>query len=164
MHIRPLASADYDVITPVVDAWWGGRPMRHLVHRLFFEHFSSTSFAGVDGGELVAFLIGFRSQSQPQVAYIHFVGVAPSRRGQGHGRLLYSAFFDRLAAMGCTEVHSITSPVNTGSIAFHQSMGFSMVHTGVEQDGLPISLHHAGEDQHRVLFRKVLGSGNGGAA
>lgn len=157
MQIRPLVSADHEVLSPVVDEWWGGRPVRHLVHRLFFEHFSSTSFAGVEAGELVAFLIGFRSQSQPHAAYIHFVGVAPSRRGQGHGRLLYSTFFERLAALGCTEVHAITSPVNAGSIAFHRSMGFSIVQTGTEQDGIPVCLHHAGEGQHRVLFRRPLG-------
>jgi len=162
MQIRPLASADYEVVSPVVDEWWGGRPVRHLVHRLFFEHFSPTSFALVEAGELVAFLIGFRSQSQPHVAYIHFVGVAPSRRSKGHGRLLYSAFFERVAALGCTEVSCITSPVNTGSIAFHQSMGFSIVRTGAEQGGIPVSLNHAGEGQHRVLFRKLLASENSG--
>jgi len=156
MQIRSLVSADYEVISPVVDEWWGGRPVRHLVHRLFFEHFSSTSFALAEDGELCAFLIGLRSQSQPNVAYIHFVGVAPSRRGKGLGRRLYSAFFERVSALGCTEVHCITSPVNAGSIAFHQSMGFSLVHTGSEQNGIPVSLNHAGEGQHRVLFRKQL--------
>ena len=58
MQIRSLVSADYEVISPVVDEWWGGRPVRHLVHRLFFEHFSSTSFALAEDGELCAFLIG----------------------------------------------------------------------------------------------------------
>lgn len=162
MQIRPLASADYDVISPVVDEWWGGRPVRHLVHRLFFEHFSSTSFALVEAGEVCAFLIGFRSQSQPHIAYIHFVGVAPSRRSKGHGRLLYSAFFERVVALGCTEVQCITSPVNAGSIAFHQHMGFGIVHTGAEQGGIPVSLNHAGEGQHRVLFRKLLASEHNG--
>lgn len=162
MQIRSLASADYEVISPVVDEWWGGRPVRHLLPRLFFEHFSSTSFALDKSAELCAFLVGFRSQSLAHVAYIHFVGVAPSQRGQGHGRALYAAFFERAAALGCTEAHCITSPVNTGSIAFHQRMGFNMVCTGTEQGGIPISLNHAGEGQHRVLFRKLLASENNG--
>ena len=162
MQIRPLVSADYEVISPVVDEWWGGRPVRHLVPRLFFEHFSSTSFALVEAAELCAFLIGFQSQSQPHVAYIHFVGVAPDRRSKGHGRLLYSAFFERVAVLGCTEVQCITSPVNSGSIAFHQRMGFSLVKTGAEQDGIPISLNYAGEGQHRVLFHRQLAAGKNG--
>ena len=156
MHIRPLASADYDAISPVVDEWWGGRPVRHLLPRLFFEHFSTTSFALIEAGEPQAFLVGFRSQSLLNVAYIHFVGVAPARRGRGYGRRLYSAFFECVGPLGCTEVNCITSPANTDSIAFHQSMGFSLVSTGSEQNGIPVSLNYYGEGQHRVLFRKML--------
>jgi len=160
--MRPLESADYDLIAPVIDEWWGGRPVRQLMPRLFFEHFSSASFVIADADQVSAFLIGFRSQSQAHVAYIHFVGVAPSCRGRGLGRSLYHAFFERVSAMGCTEVHCITSPVNSGSIAFHQRMGFGLLRTGAEQDGIPVSLNHAGEGQHRVLFRKSL-AGEGSA-
>jgi predicted GNAT superfamily acetyltransferase len=158
MHMRQLESADYDAISPVVDEWWGGRPVRQMVQRLFFDHFTSTSFVITNADKVSAFLIGFRSQSQPHVAYIHFVGVSPTTRHQGLGRALYDAFFERVSAMGCTEVHCITSPVNTGSIGFHKSLGFSLVSTGAEQDGVPVSLNHAGEGQHRVLFRKSLAS------
>lgn len=154
-RIRSIEVSDYDVIHPVIDEWWG-RPVRASLPRLFFEHFSSTSFAYVDRDELLAFLIGFRSQSTPQVAYIHFVGVAPESRGKGLGRLLYVRFFDCVQAMGCTEVHCLTSPVNSGSIAFHRRLGFSIVETGSAQDGIPISLDYAGAGQHRVLFRKTL--------
>ena len=34
-----------------------------------------------DDGKLVGFLIGFLSQTDPEEAYIHFVGVAPDHRG-----------------------------------------------------------------------------------
>ncbi|HKA45712.1 MAG TPA: GNAT family N-acetyltransferase [Burkholderiales bacterium] len=156
MPIRALAAADYDVVSPVIDEWWGGRPVRHLLPRLFFEHFSPTSFALVEDGAVQAFLVGFRSQSRPSVAYIHFVGVAPAYRGKGYGRLLYFSFFERAAELGCTEVHCITSPVNADSIAFHRKMGFDIAHADGKQDGLLVSLHHAGEGQHRVLFRKLV--------
>lgn len=159
MQVRPLASADYEAISSVVDEWWGGRPVRQLLPHLFFEHFSPTSFALTKAGKVQGFLVGFVSQSQPHVAYVHFVGVAPCARGKGHGRLLYSSFFQRAASLGCTEVQCITSPVNAGSIAFHKRMGFAIVSTGAEVNGIPISLNHAGEGQHRVLFRKLLVSG-----
>ena len=90
------------------------------------------------------------------MAYIHFVGVAPDTRGKGYGRTLYLHFFDRATALGCTEVHCITSPVNTGSIAFHQRMGFSIVSAGGTINGIPVSPNHAGDGQPRALFRKVL--------
>ena len=156
MQLRNLAPSDFEPVTSVVDEWWGGRAVRHLLPRLYFEHFSPTSFALVENQELSGFLVGFRSQSQPAVAYLHFVGVAPTYRGKGLGRLLYTAFFERVASLGCSEVHCITSPTNTGSIAFHRSMGFSIISAGGEENGVPVSLHHAGQGQHRVLFRKFL--------
>lgn len=159
MPIRPLESADYDRVSPVLDAWWGGRPVRQLLPRLFFEHFATTSLALVEGAELQAFLVGFRSQSEPAVAYIHFVGVAPAHRNKGCGRLLYQQFFARVTALGCTEIHGITSPVNAGSVAFHRRMGFEPIETGALRGGVPVSLDYAGPGEHRVLLRKRLVAG-----
>jgi len=163
MLLRNLVSSDFEVITSVVDEWWGGRAVKHLMPRLFFEHFSPTSFALVEDHEVQAFLIGLVSQSCPAVAYIHFVGVAPACRGRGHGRLLYSTFFERVSALGCTEVHCITSSTNVASIEFHRQMGFNLVSSDVQENGVPVSLHYAGAGQHRVLFRKTLRPSSNGA-
>jgi len=154
--IRHLAPEDYERVTAVVDDWWGGRPMRAMLPRLFFEHFNFTSFAVDAESELQAFLIGFVSQSYPSLAYIHFVGVDPASRSRGLGRKLYERFFQLASAMGCTEVQCITSPVNTGSIAFHRKMGFVLLPGSGEIDGVPVALNHAGEGQHRVRFQKTL--------
>ena len=91
--IRPVEPHDYPSIISVVDEWWGGRPMAAMLPKLFFVHFRSTSFAAVVDGEIVGFLIGFVSQTFPDQAYIHFVGVHPARRGAGLGRQLYEHFF-----------------------------------------------------------------------
>jgi hypothetical protein len=53
-------------------------------------------------------------------------------------------------------VRCITSPVNAGSVAFHRRLGFEVVDAGGEQDGVRVSLDHAGPGQHRVLLRKSL--------
>lgn len=162
VRVRALESGDFERIAPVVDAWWGGRRVGHLLPRLFFEHFSTTSFALVEGDAVLAFLVGFRSQSLPHVAYIHFVGVAPEHRGRGYGRRLYAHFFECAATQGCTEVRCITSPANTGSIAFHRRLGFGLVDGGGERDGLPVSPDHAGPGEARVLFRRSLVSDDAG--
>ena len=156
MLIRHLEGSDYDIVAPIVDEWWGGRPIRALLPRLFFEHFRSTSFAIDADGELRAFLVGFRSQTNASTAYIHFVGVHPETRAAGLGRRLYQHFFDVVQRLGCDEVRCITSPINKGSIAFHQHLGFEVLSGDGEVDGIPVMLHHGGEGQHRVLFRKSL--------
>lgn len=155
-EIRTLTVEDHPHITAVVDAWWGGRPMRSLLPRLFFEHFNPTSFVIGEVNQLQAFLIGFVSQTDRHIAYIHFVGVHPSCRAQGLGRRLYEHFFRVVSALGCTEVRCITSPVNTGSVAFHRSMGFQLRPGTGQVNGIPVQLDHEGEGQPRVQFWRAL--------
>ena len=156
MTIRHLESADFDVISPVIDDWWGGRPVRGLLPRLFFEHFRPTSFALAEGQALLGFLVGFRSQSEPTVGYVHFIGVHPASRGKGYGRSLYQAFFTAAESLGCTEVRAITAPVNESSIQFHQCLGFHILPGAGQANGYAVCLDHAGPGQHRVLFSKQL--------
>lgn len=156
MALRHLEPSDYIAVSAVVDDWWGGRPMRGLLPRLFFEHFRPTSFVLEEERRLKGFLVGFRSQTDPAVAYIHFVGIAPNCRGRGYGRRLYQHFFGVVRGLGCSEVHCITSPVNSGSIQFHRHMGFEIETGNSQVDGVSVSLDHGGPGQHRVLFRKRL--------
>ncbi|WP_263769404.1 GNAT family N-acetyltransferase [Propionivibrio soli] len=157
MLLRNLEPADFEAITSVVDEWWGGRPVRGLLPRLFFEHFSETSFVVVDEEDVSAFFIGFRSQTFPAVAYAHFIGVSPASRGKGYGRLLYQRFFETVSRLGCTEVRSITSPVNENSIAFHRHLGFQVLPGDGEVNGCTVRVDYAGPGQPRVLFSKLLG-------
>ncbi|MFD6056237.1 GNAT family N-acetyltransferase [Agromyces sp. NPDC060279] len=119
--------------------------------RLFFQHFSTTSFVVEDeDGRLVAFLVRFLSQTEPDSAYIHFVGVDPLRQGQGLGRALYRAFFEVAAEHGRRVVRSVTSPENTASQAFHERLGFSA------SEVIP---HYDGPGLARVAFSVEAGPG-----
>ncbi len=46
--LRTAEPADYDRIIAVVDDWWG-RPLRHLLPRLFLDHFHATSLVDPRG-------------------------------------------------------------------------------------------------------------------
>jgi L-amino acid N-acyltransferase YncA len=129
-----------------VDVWWG-RPVLASLPRLFLDHFwrSSLVIDGRDGP--VAFLIGILSPSDPQRAYIHFAGVAPALRHGGLARTMYEEFFDMARADGRHVVSAVTSPENEGSIAFHQSMGFSV------SGPLPA---YNGPGRDLVLFERAL--------
>jgi predicted GNAT superfamily acetyltransferase len=156
-QIRQLSTADYPFVISVLDQWWDGRQMADKLPRLFFEHFADTSFAAERDGKLAGFLVGFVSQSRSGEAYIHFVGVAPAERGRGLGRLLYQAFFQAAEARGCVLVRAITSPVNRGSVAFHQRMGFRLEPGDVAVDGIPVSSGYDGQGGDRVRFARRLG-------
>lgn len=85
--------------------------------------------------EPAAFLVGFLSQTEPDAAYVHFVGVDPHLHGQGIGRALYRAFFALARSHGRRYVHCITSPQNTNSRAFHIRLGFTASAVKPDYDG-----------------------------
>jgi ribosomal protein S18 acetylase RimI-like enzyme len=150
MEIRHAHPSDYGRVIGRVNAWWGGRDMAPMLPKLFFVHFEGTSFVIDDEeGQLAGFLIGFLSQTEPDEAYIHFVGVAPERRGEGLGRRLYERFFDEALEHGRLRVRCVTSPANTSSVGFHEKLGFVVDRVAEEYDG-------PGED--RVLLVKHLSS------
>ncbi len=130
MRFRPATPADREAILEVQPQWWGGRDLTGLLQDLFFTNFSSTSIiAEDDDAALAGFLIGFPSADDPTHAYVHFVGVSPEQRGASLGRELYARFDESMAPRGVVEVRSITSPVNSGSIAFHEAIGFAIEST-----------------------------------
>jgi ribosomal protein S18 acetylase RimI-like enzyme len=145
--MRRATEADYEPIIARLNEWWGGREMRGLLPRLFFQHFEPTTFVVETDGAPVAFLAGFVSQTDPRVGYVHFIGVDPAHRRAGLGRQLYERFFETVAVRGVTRVRAVTSPLNERSIAFHRSMGFAVSATHADYDG-------PGED--RVLLQRVL--------
>jgi ribosomal protein S18 acetylase RimI-like enzyme len=132
--VRPAAPSDYDRIAAVVDDWWG-RPILDVLPRLFLDHFHATSLVAEDAHGLAGFLVGLLSPSEPDQAYIHFVGIAPRQRGCGLGRALYGRFFALARQDGRTRVGAVTSPVNSGSIAFHRALGFEVAGPVVDHGG-----------------------------
>jgi len=155
-QIRHLSPADYPLVISVIDDWWGGRHMADMLPRLFFEHFTDTSFAAERDGELVGLLVGFQSQSRPAEAYIHFVGIHPAERGHGLGRQLYEGFFAAARARGCDLVRAVTAPVNRGSVRFHAQMGFDIEPGDAQAGGVPVAAGYDGDGQDRVRFVRKL--------
>ncbi|MCK9876745.1 GNAT family N-acetyltransferase [Frankia sp. AgPm24] len=164
MHTREPREGDHPRVLAVLDHWWeglkgpaGAQERRLLLPRYLFQHFTPSSrLVESDDGELLAFLIGFLSQTDPASAYIHFVGVAPTARRGGLGTHLYRCFFAHAAAHQRRWIHAITSPENTRSVAFHTSHGFTLVPGDSTKNGTPIHSDHDGPDTPRVVFTKDL--------
>jgi GNAT superfamily N-acetyltransferase len=125
LRFRRPTEADHAAVVGVVDEWWGGRRMRALLPRLWFQHFVDTSWIAesVDG-RIQGFLVGFVSPDHPTEAYIHMVGTNPNRRKRGLGRALYERFFDDVRSRGARTVGAVTWPGNQISVKFHTAMGF----------------------------------------
>jgi ribosomal protein S18 acetylase RimI-like enzyme len=155
---RPV-EADHARIVEQVDDWWGGRRLHDLLPRLWFQHFSGTSWTVLDdGGQPVGFLVGFVSPDHPDEAYIHMVGVHPNHRRAGLGRALYARFIGDVEACGVRRIRSITWPGNRVSVAFHRSMGFRPDEGPGTQRlyGTPAYPDYDGHGDDRVAFVRDL--------
>lgn len=156
MEFRYVKSSDYYVISPLINDWWGGRQMSDMLPKLFFDHFSNTSFIVEKDGEKIGFLIGFFSQVHSKEAYIHFVGVHPDYRKNNIGRQLYNQFFNVMKQNGRNIVRCVTSPINKGSIAYHRKMGFEIEAGDKMMNEVSIHTDYDGTKQDRVLFVKYI--------
>jgi GNAT superfamily N-acetyltransferase len=153
---RPIPD-DHDHVMAVMVDWWGGRDLRSMLPRIFFEHFRGTSLIAEHEDELIGFLVGFPCPDHAGEAYIHFVGVHPAWRSAGLGRDLYGRFFRIARAHGLTVVRSVTAPVNKGSIAFHSALGFAILPGNDEIDGVPVTYDPGPQGDHLVCFELTLG-------
>ena len=154
--IRHVEPSDYQPIISVLNDWWGNRNMSDMLPKLFFVHFHNTSFVVESEGKIVGFLIGFLSQTFPDQAYIHFVGVHPDYRRKGLAGNLYRHFIESARKHGCRVVRCVTSPVNKVSIAFHLRMGFSIEPGDILIEGISVAESYDGRGGDRVLFVKLL--------
>jgi GNAT superfamily N-acetyltransferase len=155
---RPV-EADYPRVVTVIDEWWGGRSVRRMLPRLWFQHFAGHSWiAETADGRLMGFLVGFLSPDRPGVAYIHFVGTNPNLRKRGLGRALYERFFDDARAAGAERVQAVTWPGNRISINFHKAMGFTPDDGPGTQNlyGIPAYADYDGNGDDRVVFSRAL--------
>jgi ribosomal protein S18 acetylase RimI-like enzyme len=159
LSFRRPTEDDHPRVVGVIDEWWGGRRMRALLPRLWFQHFAGTSWiAEAEGGRLAGFVVAFISQDDPTTGYVHMIGADPNRRRAGIGRQLYQHVFDDLAARGVRRVTAITWPGNRQSVAFHRAIGFRVDDSEGTQNlyGTPAYADYDGEGDDRVVFIRDL--------
>ncbi len=142
-----------DILADLED-FWGTDRARAVHHPMFVHEFGDTAWVVREYGRVVAYLFGFWSQSEP-IGYIHLVGVRRSHQRRGIGRWLYEEFEARARERGCTALKAISPPINTDSIAFHRSLGFTLLGEPNE-DGIPVVQDYFGPGIPRVVFEKRL--------
>lgn len=159
LRFRHPTEEDHARIVGLVDEWWGGRRMRALLPRLWFQHFASTSWiAEADDGRLAGFVVAFISQDDPTTGYVHMIAADPNRRRAGIGRVLYETVFGDLASRGVRRVKAVTWPGNRQSVAFHRSIGFRIDDGPGTQNlyGTPAYPDYDGDGDDRVVFTRDL--------
>jgi ribosomal protein S18 acetylase RimI-like enzyme len=125
LSLRHPTEDDQPAIVGMVDEWFGGRRVRHLVGRAWFRHFGSMSWLAEDAaGAPIGFLVGYRSPDRPAEAVIHLIGVHPNHRRRGIGRALIDAFLAEGADRGVALITALAWPGEPPSIAFFRALAF----------------------------------------
>lgn len=155
LTFRHPTEDDHRRIVGLVDEWWGGRRMRALLPRLWFQHFAGTSWiAETAEGRLAGFVVAFISQDDPATGYVHMIAADPNLRRTGVGRALYERVIEDLGRRGVLRVTAITWPGNRQSVAFHQAIGFRIDDGPGTQNlyGTPAYPDYDGEGEDRAVF------------
>ena len=159
LTFRRPTEDDHPRIVGLVDEWWQGRRMRALLPRLWFQHFTGTSWiAEGDDGRLAGFVVAFVSQDDPATGYVHMIAADPNRRRGGVGRALYEQVFDDMGRRGVRQIKAVTWPGNRQSVAFHRALGFRVDDGPGTQNlyGTPAFADYDGEGDDRVVFIRDL--------
>ena len=97
------------------------------------ERYSATHpwLVAVDAGEVVGYAYGCRYQERPAYRWAAEVSVyvAEERRGQGFGRGLYEALFERLRRQRFQVAFAGITLPNLSSVALHERLGFLPIGT-----------------------------------
>ena len=153
-EISMCTQQDYNQILDELQEFWGTRDTRHLHHPFLVHEFGNSAFVIRNGAQVVAYLFGFLSQTEP-VGYVHTVAVRTSARRQGLAGELFGHFVEFARRHRCRHVKAITTPANLGSIAFHKSLGMELL-GDANIDGIPVLADYAGRDAPRVVFWKSI--------
>ena len=154
--IRNAKPTDQLGIIAALQSWWDGRDLSAMLPKLFLNHFNDTSLVIEKAGQMIGFLIGFMSPGLKNEAYVHFMGVHPDFRKIGLGKELYERFYGICRSQNRTIIRACTSPVNKGSVAFHQKIGFTIESGDDEIDGIPVTRNYNRPGDHKVRFKKAI--------
>ena len=154
VEISTCTLQDYNQILGELSEFWDRRDTRHLHHPFLIHEFGNSAFVIRDGLRVTAYLFGFVSQTEP-VAYVHTIAVRASARRQRLAHHLFDHFVEFARWHGCRHVKAITTPSNAGSIAFHKSLGMTLLGEP-NTDGIPVVSDYAGRGASRVVFWKSI--------
>jgi ribosomal protein S18 acetylase RimI-like enzyme len=153
-EISRCTQQDYNQILEDLPEFWDGRDTRHLHHPFLIHEFGNSAFVIREGRQVLAYLFGFVSQTEP-VGYVHTIAVRMSARRQHLGQHLFGHFVEFARRHGCTHVKAITTPTNLSSIKFHKSLGMQLLGEA-NAEGIPTVPDYSGRGASRVVFWKTI--------
>ncbi|MEV8036868.1 GNAT family N-acetyltransferase [Streptomyces sp. NPDC002742] len=124
MDIVSADVADFHQVLMDHPRYWGERDLRSLHLLALVQEFGSMCLVARAEDGIRGYVFGFVTPDG--TGYVHLIATRDDARGTGLGRRMYTAFAEAAECHGARRLKAITSVGNTGSIAFHRSLGFDM--------------------------------------
>jgi len=124
IEIRLLVPDDIDLLERVVDGVFDG-VVRERWSRAFLADARHHMVVAIDDGVVVgmASAVDYLHPDKAPQLWINEVGVAPTHRRRGIGRLLLDALLDHGRALGCTEAWLGTEEDNIPARRLYEAAG-----------------------------------------
>ncbi|MGA5320951.1 GNAT family N-acetyltransferase [Streptomyces seoulensis] len=122
IDIAPAGVAAFHQVLADHPRYWGERDLRSLHLQALVQEFGPTCLVARAEDGIRGYVFGFVTPDG--TGYVHLIATREDARGIGLGGRLYRAFAEAAERHGAQRLKAITSVGNSGSIAFHRSLGF----------------------------------------
>jgi len=112
VRIRNVREEDFLVIMGIAASCAPMPVERDSIYHDLTRYFANTCLIVEDEGNIVGFLLGWVSQVDSTIAYLHDVCVIPEMRRRKIATALYNRFFEVVSKMGCRKAYLIINPIN----------------------------------------------------
>jgi ribosomal protein S18 acetylase RimI-like enzyme len=156
--IRNATEHDFLTCFDIAHRAWPTFKERESIYHLFCKHFSDTSFIYEQESTISGFALGFLSQTQPNVWYVHLIAVDPDSQKHGIAGALYQHVFARAREIGRSKISCIVNPDNPASLKLHAKLGFVIDTSGdvIVDHGVVAARDYNGPGLHMVRFNKQI--------
>lgn len=154
MELLLCTKEDFLTILNELPLFWGSNRTIEIHHPMFIHEFGNSAFVFKEGKEIIAYLFGFLSQTEP-LGYIHVVAVKEGYRKLGLGERLYGYFIDYARENGCKKIKAITTPANEASKLFHEKIGMKLLGE-MNNENVVVVKNYSGYGNDRIVFEKEI--------
>ena len=160
ISFRHPVEADHAALEPLLNDWFGGsRVLAGSVQRLWFRHFSSTSWVAENpDGPIAGFVLGFVSPDRPTEAVVVATATNPNLRRRGIGRELLRRFEEGCRARGARLTVAVVPPDERVALEFLRAIGFRPAEeAGMRRlYGVPTVPDYDGHGRDRAVFVREI--------
>ena len=131
---------------------------RDSIYHDLTRYFANTCFVAEKEDKFVGFILGWISQVDNTIAYIHNICVAPDLRRKKIGIDLYNRFIEVVRDKGVNKIFLIINPGNKASLNFFQGQDFKISDEGEEIiiNGDRAVKDYNGPGQHMIVMYKEM--------